>query len=141
MIEGKRLVVVDDSIVRGNTSRQLIAMLRAAGATEVHLRITAPPITDPCFYGIDMATRAQLIGANMTVDEICAHLGADSLHYVSLDGLVSATPDARRDLCHACMTGEYPIPGPGRTRDVRGGRVPAVAAGRRRPTSWPTPSA
>ena len=113
IIGDQRLVVVDDSIVRGNTSRQLVAMLRAAGAAEVHLRITAPPIKHPCYYGIDMATRAQLIGADMTVEEIREFVGADSLHYVSLDGLISATPVPKSELCRACMDGEYPIPVPG----------------------------
>ncbi|MEX2328899.1 MAG: amidophosphoribosyltransferase, partial [Nitriliruptoraceae bacterium] len=83
MVEGKRLVVVDDSIVRGNTARQLVEMLRSAGAAEVHLRVTSPPIANPCYFGIDMATRAELIGADLDVDEICAFIGADSLHYIS----------------------------------------------------------
>lgn len=112
VVEGRRLVIVDDSIVRGNTSRQLIAMLRAAGAKEVHLRVTSPPITNPCYYGIDMASRAELIGADLSIDEICAYLGADSLHYISLDALIDATPSARSELCTACFTGEYPIPIP-----------------------------
>jgi amidophosphoribosyltransferase len=117
VIEGQRLVVVDDSIVRGNTSRQLIAMLRAVGAAEVHMRITAPPIAHPCYYGIDMATRAQLIGADMAVEEIREFIGADSLHYIGLEGLISATPVAKDDLCRACMDGEYPIPVPGEHAD------------------------
>jgi amidophosphoribosyltransferase len=112
MVEGRRLVVVDDSIVRGNTSRQLVAMLRAAGAAEVHLRITSPPITDPCYYGIDMATRAELIGADMDIEQIRAFVDADSLHYLSLDGLIDAVPQPRERLCTACFTGEYPIPVP-----------------------------
>ncbi len=113
LVEGKRLVVVDDSIVRGNTSRQLVAMLRSVGAAEVHLRITAPPITDPCYYGIDMATRAELIGADLTVAQINEFIGSDSLHYISLDGLISATPHQKQALCRACFDGEYPIPVPG----------------------------
>jgi amidophosphoribosyltransferase len=113
VVEGKRLVVVDDSIVRGNTSRQLIEMLRAAGAAEVHLRITSPPIKHPCYYGIDMATRAELIGADLAVEEIREFVGADSLHYISLDGLISATPHQKKSLCRACFDGEYPIPVPG----------------------------
>lgn len=113
VVEGRRLVVVDDSIVRGNTSRQLVAMLRAAGAAEVHLRITSPPITDPCYYGIDMATRAELIGADLTVAQINDFVGSDSLHYISLDGLISATPHHRKNLCRACFDGQYPIPIPG----------------------------
>ncbi|MFA9446361.1 amidophosphoribosyltransferase [Egicoccus sp. AB-alg6-2] len=113
VVEGRRLVVVDDSIVRGNTSRQLVAMLRAAGAREVHLRITSPPIAHPCYYGIDMATRAELIGADLDVDAIRDFVGADSLHYISLEGLIGATPNQRERLCTACFTGEYPIPVPG----------------------------
>jgi len=113
VVEGRRLVVVDDSIVRGNTSRQLVAMLRSAGAAEVHLRITSPPIAHPCYYGIDMASRAELIGADLDVDAICDFVGADSLHYISLDGLIGATPDRRETLCTACFTGDYPIPVPG----------------------------
>ena len=112
VVEGKRLVVVDDSIVRGNTSRQLIAMLRGAGAAEVHLRITSPPITDPCYYGIDMATRAELIGADLDVEQIRAFVDADSLHYLSLDGLIDAVPQPAERLCTACFTGSYPIPVP-----------------------------
>ncbi len=113
MVEGRRLVVVDDSIVRGNTSRQLVEMLRSAGAAEVHLRITSPPIANPCYYGIDMASRAELVGADLTIEEIRAFVGADSLHYISLDGLVDATPNQRERLCTACFTGDYPIPVPG----------------------------
>jgi amidophosphoribosyltransferase len=113
LIEGKRLVVVDDSIVRGNTSRQLVAMLRSAGAAEVHLRISSPPIANPCYYGIDMATRAELIGADLTEQEICDFVEADSLHFISLDGLIGATADPREGLCTACFSGDYPIPVPG----------------------------
>jgi amidophosphoribosyltransferase len=112
VIEGKRLVVVDDSIVRGNTSRQLVAMLRESGAKEVHLRITAPPIRNPCFYGIDMATRAELIGSGLTVEEIRDFVGADSLAYLSLDALVSTTHRPKTSLCRACFDGEYPVPVP-----------------------------
>jgi amidophosphoribosyltransferase len=113
VIEGQRLVVVDDSIVRGNTSRQLVTMLRAAGAAEVHLRITSPPIANPCYYGVDFATRAELVGADLTVEEIRDLVGADSLHYVSLDGLIDATPQSREQLCRACFDGEYPVTVPG----------------------------
>ena len=113
IVEGRRLVVVDDSIVRGNTSRQLVAMLRAAGAAEVHLRITSPPIKNPCYYGIDMASRTELIGADLTVEEIRAFVEADSLHYISLDGLVDCTPQPKERLCRACFDGQYPIPVPG----------------------------
>lgn len=113
IVEGRRLLVVDDSIVRGNTSRQLVEMLRAAGAAEVHLRITSPPIKNPCFYGIDMASRAELVGADLTVDEIRDFIGCDSLHYITLDGLIDSTPHQREQLCTACFSGEYPIPIPG----------------------------
>ncbi len=116
VLEGQRLVVVDDSIVRGNTSRKLVAMLREAGAREVHLRITAPPIRDPCFYGIDMPTRAELVAAGLTVDEIRDFVGSDSLAYLSLEALVATTRRAKETLCRACMDGEYPIPVPGEQR-------------------------
>jgi amidophosphoribosyltransferase len=112
VIAGKRLVVVDDSIVRGNTSRQIVRILREAGATEVHLRITAPPIMHPCYYGIDMATRAQLIAAGMDVEEIREFVGADSLHYLTLESLIGSVPHGRSELCRACFDGEYPIPVP-----------------------------
>jgi amidophosphoribosyltransferase len=110
VLEGCRLVVVDDSIVRGTTSRQLVAMLRESGAAQVHLRITSPPIRNPCYYGIDMATRAELLGADLSVSEIRDFVGADSLAYLSLDGLVAATRRPRPSLCRACFDGEYPIP-------------------------------
>lgn len=113
VVEGRRLVVVDDSIVRGNTSRQLVAMLREAGAAEVHLRITSPPVAHPCYYGIDMATRAELIGADLDVEAIRSFVGADSLHYLTLEGLIASTPHQREKLCTACFTGQYPIPVPG----------------------------
>jgi amidophosphoribosyltransferase len=109
VVEGRRLVVVDDSIVRGNTQRQLVQMLRAAGAAEVHVRIASPPVLWPCFYGIDFATRAELIASGMSVDEICASIGADSLGYVSLEGLTAATHVAPEQLCRACFDGHYPV--------------------------------
>ncbi|HVF06596.1 MAG TPA: amidophosphoribosyltransferase [Frankiaceae bacterium] len=109
VLHGKRLVVVDDTIVRGNTQRALVRMLREAGALEVHVRISAPPVKWPCFYGIDFATRAELIASAATVDEIRQHIGSDSLAYVSLDGLVAATTIGRDRLCRACFDGEYPI--------------------------------
>jgi amidophosphoribosyltransferase len=108
VIRGKRLVVVDDSIVRGNTQRAVVRMLREAGATEVHVRISSPPVTWPCFYGIDFATRAELIANGLTIEEIRTSIGADTLSYVSLDGLVSATTRPRENLCRACFDGEYP---------------------------------
>ncbi len=112
VIRGKRLVVVDDSIVRGNTQRALVRMLREAGAVEVHVRIGSPPVKWPCFYGIDFASKAELIASGLDVDGIRASLGADSLGYVSLDGLVAATDQPRSRLCRACYDGEYPIPLP-----------------------------
>ncbi|WP_109507714.1 amidophosphoribosyltransferase [Nocardioides speluncae] len=112
VIEGKRLVVVDDSIVRGNTQRALIRMLREAGAREIHVRISSPPIKWPCFYGIDFATRAELIANGLTTEEICRSIGADSLGYISLEDLVEATTLPKTSLCAACLTGEYPIPLP-----------------------------
>ncbi|WP_198394899.1 amidophosphoribosyltransferase [Brevibacterium yomogidense] len=114
-IEGKRLVVVDDSIVRGNTQRAIVKMLRAAGAKEVHVRISSPPVKWPCFYGIDFATRAELIANGLGVDEVCQNLGADSLGYISLDGMIAATRQPAEGLCSACFSGKYPIPveGPG----------------------------
>jgi amidophosphoribosyltransferase len=108
-IAGKRLVVVDDSIVRGNTQRALVRMLREAGAREVHVRISSPPVQWPCFYGIDFASRAELIANGLTVDQVCASIGADSLAYISLDELVSATTIQEERLCTACFTGDYPI--------------------------------
>ena len=109
MIRGKRIVVVDDSIVRGNTQRAQVRMLREAGALEVHVRISSPPVKWPCFYGIDFATRAELIANGLDVDEIAASVGADSLGYISLEGMVDATGQTSERLCQACFTGEYPI--------------------------------
>jgi amidophosphoribosyltransferase len=108
-IAGKRLVVVDDTIVRGNTQRALVRMLREAGAREVHVRISSPPVQWPCFYGIDFASRAELIANGLTIDQVCASIGADSLGYVSLDELVSATTLPAQRLCRACFDGVYPI--------------------------------
>ena len=109
-IAGKRLVVVDDSIVRGNTQRAVVRMLREAGAREVHVRISSPPVQWPCFYGIDFATRAELIAPGLSTHDICRSIGADSLGYVSEDGLVRATTLAPDSLCRACFTGDYPVP-------------------------------
>ncbi len=111
-IRGKRLVVIDDSIVRGTTTKQVVAALRESGATEVHLRITCPPLKWPCFYGIDMPTRQELIGADLTVEEIQAYVGADSLGYLSLEGMVQAAGGEQDTFCRACFDGEYPIPIP-----------------------------
>jgi amidophosphoribosyltransferase len=112
VIRGQRLVVVDDSIVRGNTQRALVRMLREAGAAEVHVRISSPPVLWPCFYGIDFATRAELVATGLAVDDVRASIGADSLGYISLDGMVEATRQGRDRLCTACFTGDYPVPLP-----------------------------
>jgi amidophosphoribosyltransferase len=109
IIEGKRIVVVDDSIVRGNTQRAIVRMLREAGAREIHVRISSPPVKWPCYYGIDFATKAELIANGLDIEEIRRSIGADSLGYVSLGGLISATEVASDLLCSACFTGEYPI--------------------------------
>ncbi|HVW40664.1 MAG TPA: amidophosphoribosyltransferase [Amycolatopsis sp.] len=112
VIRGKRLVVVDDSIVRGNTQRALVRMLREAGALEVHVRIASPPVRWPCFYGIDFASRAELVANGADLDGIRRLIGADSLGYVSLDGLVASSEQPKTRLCTACFSGEYPIPLP-----------------------------
>jgi amidophosphoribosyltransferase len=109
-IAGQRLVVVDDTIVRGTTQRAIVAMLREAGAAEVHVRISSPPVAWPCFYGIDFASREELIAGRESVAEITASIGADSLGYISLDGLIAATTLPAERLCHACFDGSYPIP-------------------------------
>jgi len=110
VIAGKRIVVVDDTIVRGNTQRAIVAMLREAGAAEVHVRISAPPVMWPCFYGIDFPTRAELIAGNLSEAEIRDSIGADSLGYLSLANLTAATAQSADRLCRACFDGEYPIP-------------------------------
>jgi amidophosphoribosyltransferase len=107
-LEGRRVVLVDDSIVRGSTTRQLVAMVREAGATEVHLRISSPPYRWPCYYGMDTSDRSTLIAARMEVDEIRDHLEADSLGYLSTEGLLEATGVADAGFCTACLTGRYP---------------------------------
>jgi amidophosphoribosyltransferase len=111
VIAGKRLVVVDDSIVRGNTTRQIVQMLRDAGASEIHMRISAPPIKHPCHYGIDMSTREEMIAHGRSTEEVAAELGCDSLHYLSLDGVYEAVRGSRATHCDACFTGEYPLAG------------------------------
>jgi amidophosphoribosyltransferase len=109
IVADQRVVVVDDSIVRGNTTRQIVGMLADAGAAEVHLRISAPPIRHPCHYGIDMSTREEMVAHERTVDEIADHLGADSLAYLSLDGVYEAIDTPAEDHCDACFTGRYPL--------------------------------
>jgi amidophosphoribosyltransferase len=112
VIRGKRLVVVDDSIVRGNTQRALVRMLREAGAVEVHVRISSPPVKWPCFYGIDFASKAELIANGLDVDGIRHSIGADTLGFVSLEGLIAASEQPKNRLCRACFDGQYPIPLP-----------------------------
>jgi amidophosphoribosyltransferase len=111
-VRDRRLIVVDDSIVRGTTTRQIVAMLRAAGAREVHLRISAPPIFHPCFYGIDTQIETELIAARKSVDEIRQYLGADSLSYLSIGGVLDAIELPRERFCFACFDGQYPVPVP-----------------------------
>ncbi len=111
VVAGQRLVVVDDSIVRGNTTRQIVRMLRDAGAAEIHLRISAPPIKHPCHYGIDMSTREEMIAHGRSVEEIATELGADSLHYLSLQGVYEAVRSSRETHCDACFSGDYPLRG------------------------------
>ncbi|MGH3759805.1 amidophosphoribosyltransferase [Actinophytocola sp.] len=140
VIRGKRLVVVDDSIVRGNTQRALVRMLRESGAVEVHVRIASPPVRWPCFYGIDFASRAELIANGMELDDIRRSIGADSLGYVSLEGLIAASEQPRSRLCMACFDGKYPIALPdealigkhlleGLEKGVAGSAAPVVPAG------------
>jgi amidophosphoribosyltransferase len=109
VIAGKRVVVIDDSLVRGTTSKGLVQMIRAAGAKEVHFRLGSPPITGPCLYGIDTPSRAELIAASHTPKEIATYLGVDSLEYLTLDEMVAAS-GASSDWCHACFSGDYPTP-------------------------------
>ncbi|MEF9841808.1 MAG: amidophosphoribosyltransferase, partial [Raoultibacter sp.] len=109
VIEGKRLIVIDDSIVRGNTSKKLVAMLRAAGAKEVHMRIVSPEVRWPCFYGIDTDTQDQLIAATMNLEEMNDYIGTDSLAFISLEGLHSAVHAHHESFCDACFSGEYPV--------------------------------
>jgi amidophosphoribosyltransferase len=111
VVGGKRLVVVDDSIVRGNTTRQIVQMLRDAGAAEVHMRISAPPIKHPCHYGIDMSTREEMIAHGRTSAEVAAELGCDSLHYLSMGGVYEAVRGNRENHCDACFSGSYPLEG------------------------------
>ncbi len=112
VLEGRRVVMVDDSIVRGTTTRGLVAMVRSAGAREVHMRVSSPPITGPCYYGIDTPNRDELIAANKSVEEIAAHIGVDTLGYLSLEGMLGAVPDGPNGFCHACFSGDYPTPPP-----------------------------
>lgn len=112
VLNGRKVVMVDDSIVRGTTTRGLVAMVRAAGAREVHMRVSSSPVTGPCYYGIDTPSREELIAANMSVEEIAANLGVDTLGYLSLDGMLGAVPGGPHGFCHACFSGDYPTPPP-----------------------------
>jgi amidophosphoribosyltransferase len=118
-VNGKRLVVVDDSIVRGSTTRQIVAMLFDAGAAEVHVRISSPPVVSPCFYGIDLASEDEMIAARATIDEVRAEIGATSLGYLSLEGLQAATRRPENALCRACLTRDYPTEIPERSAKLR----------------------
>ena len=112
VLEGKRVVVVDDSLVRGTTSRELVQMIRQAGALEVHFRVASPPITGPCYYGIDTPSKHELIASSHSLDEIRRHLAVDSLAYLSLDGMLRAAGGDPTGFCHACFSGAYPTPTP-----------------------------
>lgn len=109
IIEGKRVILVDDSVVRGTTSKQIISSVRDAGATEVHLAISSPPVKEPCFYGLDTSKRKDLIAREMGPEEIARYIGADSLTYLSHEGLLKSINTEKTGLCTACFTGEYPI--------------------------------
>jgi amidophosphoribosyltransferase len=124
-VAGKRVVVVDDSIVRGNTTRQIVRMLFDAGAAEVHVRVSSPPVIGQCFYGIDLADPAEMIASDKTVEEIREHIGATSLAYLSHDALVAATRRPESELCRACLTGRYPTAVPAESSKLRFERVRA----------------
>ena len=109
ILEGRRVVLVDDSLVRGTTSRKIVRMVRAAGATEVHVRISCPPTISPCFYGVDTPRRSELIAATHTLEEICSYLDADSVSYLSLEGLMAAVGEGHHGYCSSCYTGQYPV--------------------------------
>ncbi|HEY5294879.1 MAG TPA: amidophosphoribosyltransferase [Gaiellaceae bacterium] len=122
-VAGQRVVVVDDSIVRGSTTRQIVAMLFDAGAAEVHVRVSSPPVVSPCYYGIDLASEDEMIASHSTVEEVRAAIGATSLAYLSLDGLQAATQRPERELCRACLTREYPTRVPDDAAKLRFERV------------------
>ncbi len=109
ILEGKRVMLVDDSIVRGTTSRKIVRMVKAAGAKEVHMRISCPPTISPCFYGVDTPRRSELIAATHTLDEIRRYLDAETLSYLSLDGMLEAVGEGRQSYCTSCYTGKYPV--------------------------------
>ena len=121
VLDGKSVVMVDDSIVRGTTTRGLVMMVRAAGARAVHMRVSSAPITGPCYYGIDTPSREDLIAANLSVDDIAKHIGVDSLGYLSLDGMLGSVPGGPSGFCHACFSGDYPTPPPSDPNKLRFG--------------------
>ena len=122
-VAGKRLVVVDDSIVRGNTTRKIVQMLFDAGAAEVHVRVSAPPVISQCYYGIDFAEEDELIASSRTVEEIREHIGATSLAYLSLEGLQESTRRPESEMCRACLTRDYPTATPREGAKLRFERV------------------
>ena len=109
VIEGKRVIIIDDSIVRGTTSKKIVRMLREVGAKEVHVRISSPPTTHSCFYGIDTPTKGELIASNLDIDQTCEYLGADSLHYITLEKMLEIFGEQKDDFCAACFDGRYPV--------------------------------
>ena len=109
IIKDQRVVIIDDSIVRGTTSKKIVKMLREVGAREVHVRISSPPTTHSCFYGIDTPTKGELIASNMNIDQTCEYLGADSLHYLTLKKMLDIFGERRGDFCAACFDGHYPV--------------------------------
>jgi amidophosphoribosyltransferase len=121
VLDGKSVVMVDDSIVRGTTTRGLVLMVRAAGARAVHMRVSSAPITGPCYYGIDTPSREDLIAANLSIDDIAKHIGVDSLGYLSLDGMLGSVPGGPSGFCHACFSGDYPTPPPSDPNKLRFG--------------------
>ena len=121
VLHGKSVVMVDDSIVRGTTTRGLVSMVRSAGAREVHLRVSSSPVTGPCYYGIDTPTREELIAANMSIEEITQNVGADTLGYLTLDGMLESVPSGPSGFCHACFSGDYPTPPPADPEKLRFG--------------------
>jgi amidophosphoribosyltransferase len=137
VLDGRRVVVVDDSIVRGSTTRKIVALLRDAGAREVHLRVSSPPIVSPCFYGIDMAGEDELIAARRSVEEVREQLGADSLAYLSLEGLQEAIERPAAQFCRACLTREYPVPVPAELSADKLAFEPVRARRRRRERAVP----
>jgi amidophosphoribosyltransferase len=109
VLKGKRVVIVDDSIVRGTTMKKIIRLIRTAEPKEIHLRISSPPVMSPCYYGIDMPTSSELIATTQSCEDIRAYLEVDSLGYLSIDGMLSVMPGSHKDFCAACFNGEYPV--------------------------------